>query len=90
MVQPPGRWLTVYVNTPTRAVAFVARWLVSGDPPGFYQVREDEPPRRVPAPHKTPELFSKLQVERDDARRPASSRPAAVAERAWKLARIVG
>jgi hypothetical protein len=47
--------MAVYVNTPTCAVAFVARWLVPGDPPGFYQVREDEPARRVPAQHhKTP------------------------------------
>lgn len=34
--------VAAYVNTPTCAVAFVARWLVTGDPPGFYQVREDE------------------------------------------------
>jgi|SRR5215472_18142892 len=45
--------MAVCVNTPTCAVAFVARWLVPGDPPGFYQVREDEPARRVPASHHT-------------------------------------
>lgn len=47
--------IAVFVNTPTCALAFVARWLVPGDPPGFYQLREDEPPRRVPLPpHKSP------------------------------------
>jgi hypothetical protein len=35
--------MAVYVSNPTCAVAFVARWLVPGDPPGFYQLREDEP-----------------------------------------------
>jgi hypothetical protein len=45
----------VYVSNPTCAVAFVARWLVPGDPPGFYELREDEPPRRVPIrAHSTP------------------------------------
>jgi hypothetical protein len=42
--------IAIYVNTPTCAVAFVAQWCVPGDPPGFYQVREDEPARRVPLP----------------------------------------
>lgn len=47
--------IAVDVNTPTCAVGFVARWLVPGDPPGFYEVREDEPARRVPLPaHKGP------------------------------------
>jgi hypothetical protein len=47
--------IAVYVNGPTCAVAYVARWCVPGDPPGFYEFREDEPERRVPAPHhKTP------------------------------------
>jgi hypothetical protein len=47
--------IAVYVNTPTCAVAFVARWCVPGDPPGFYQLREDEPERRIPnPPHKSP------------------------------------
>jgi hypothetical protein len=27
------------------ALGFVARWCSAGDPPGFYQVREDEPTR---------------------------------------------
>jgi len=40
--------VAVYLNTPTCAVAFVARWLTPGDPSGFYQLREDEPARRVP------------------------------------------
>lgn len=47
--------MAVYVSNPTCAVAFVARWLVPGNPPGLYDVRTDEPPRRVPAPdHSTP------------------------------------
>jgi len=47
--------VAVYVNTPTCAVAFVARWCVTGDPPGFYDLREQEPAQRVPTPfHKTP------------------------------------
>jgi hypothetical protein len=47
--------VAVYMNGPTCAVAFVARWLTPGDPPGFYEFRQDEPERRVPAPHhKTP------------------------------------
>jgi hypothetical protein len=29
----------VYMNGPTCAVAFVARWCVGGDPPGFYELR---------------------------------------------------
>ena len=40
--------VAVYVSTPTCAAAFVARWCVPGDPPGFYGLRQDEPPRRVP------------------------------------------
>jgi hypothetical protein len=39
----------VYMNGPTCAVAFVARWCVGGDPPGFYELRQDEPARRVPS-----------------------------------------
>lgn len=47
--------VAIYMSTPTCAVAFVARWLVLGDPPGFYQFRPDDPERRVPVPHhKTP------------------------------------
>jgi len=47
--------IAVYMNGPTCAVAFVARWCVSGDPPGFYEFRSAEPERRVSAPrHKTP------------------------------------
>jgi hypothetical protein len=46
--------VAVYVNTPTCAVAFVARWCVPGDPPGFYDLRQQEPARRVPVPfHST-------------------------------------
>lgn len=44
----PNDAVAVYVNTPTCAAAFVARWLVTGDPPGFYVLRPDEPARRVP------------------------------------------
>jgi len=40
--------VAVYVGTPTCAVAFVARWCVPGDPPGFYDLRRDDPERRVP------------------------------------------
>ena len=49
----------VYMNGPTCAVAFVARWCrpkvvtpegcVPGDPPGFYELRQDEPARRMPS-----------------------------------------
>jgi hypothetical protein len=39
----------VYMNGPTCAVAFVARWCVGDDPTGFYELRQDEPPRRVPS-----------------------------------------
>ena len=47
--------IAVYMNGPTCAVAFVARWCVPGDPPGFYEFRSDKPERRVPAPHhRTP------------------------------------
>jgi hypothetical protein len=48
--------LAVYVNTPACALAFVERWLVRGDdPPGFYELRQDEPAKRVPLPsHKSP------------------------------------
>jgi len=47
--------IAVYVNTPTCAVGFVARWCIPGDPPGFYELRQDEPARRVPQrQHKTP------------------------------------
>ena len=47
--------VAAYVSTPTCAVAFVARWCVPGDPPGFYDLRQQEPAQRVPTPfHKTP------------------------------------
>jgi hypothetical protein len=48
--------IAVYVNTPACALAFVARWLVPGnDPLGFYELRPDEPGKRVPLPaHKAP------------------------------------
>ena len=47
--------IAIYMNGPTCAVAFVARWCVPGDPPRFYELRQDEPARRVPAPHhRTP------------------------------------
>src|SRR5215469_4874036 len=47
--------MAVYVNSPTCAVAFVARWCVPGDPAGFYDLRQQEPAQRVPTPfHKTP------------------------------------
>jgi len=47
--------IAVYVNTPTCAMGFVARWLVPGEPHGFYEVRADEPTQRVPMPpHKSP------------------------------------
>jgi len=42
--------VAIYMNGPTCAVGFVARWCVPGDPPGFYDFRPDEPERRVPAP----------------------------------------
>src|SRR5215472_9640886 len=49
--------VAVYVRTPTCAVAFVARWCVPGEPPGFYDLRQQEPPPRVPTPfHKTPSV----------------------------------
>lgn len=41
--------IAVYMSGPTCAVAFVARWCVAGDPPGFYELRPDEPARRVPS-----------------------------------------
>jgi hypothetical protein len=40
--------IAVYVGSPTCATAFVARWCVPGDPPGFYDLRRDEPERRIP------------------------------------------
>jgi hypothetical protein len=47
--------VAVYVHTPTCAVGFVARWCVPGDPSGWYELRRDEPARRMPTPHhKTP------------------------------------
>ena len=39
--------VAVYVSSPTCAVAFVARWCVPGDPPGFYALRDGEPERRA-------------------------------------------
>jgi hypothetical protein len=57
--------VAVYVNTPTCAVAFVARWCVRGDPPGFYDLRRDEPERRVPIPaHGARILWGVLPVLR--------------------------
>jgi hypothetical protein len=41
--------MAIYVDTPSCALAFATRWLIPGDPSGFYQVR-DEPPRRASAP----------------------------------------
>jgi hypothetical protein len=47
--------IAVYMSGPTCAVACVARWCVPSDPPGFYQLRRDEPARRVPvAAHSWP------------------------------------
>jgi hypothetical protein len=40
--------VAVYVNTPICAVSFVARWCVPSDPPGFYDLRSDDPPRLIP------------------------------------------
>ena len=40
--------VAVYVNSPTCAVGFVARWCIPGDPPGFYELRQDEPAQREP------------------------------------------
>jgi hypothetical protein len=49
--------IAVYVNGPTCAVAFVARWCVPGDPPGFYELRREEPERRVlSGGHSSPPL----------------------------------
>lgn len=49
--------VAVYVGTPACAVAFVARWCVPGDPPGFYDLRKHEPVQRVPTPfHNTPSV----------------------------------
>src|ERR1700730_202262 len=39
--------IAIYMSGPTCAVAFVARWCVGGDPPGLYELRQDEPARRV-------------------------------------------
>jgi hypothetical protein len=52
----PAGGLAAYVNTPVCALAFVERWLVpSDDPSGFYELRHDEPAKRVPLPpHKRP------------------------------------
>ena len=41
--------IAIYMNGPTCAVAFVARWCTPGDPPGFYELRQDEPARRTPS-----------------------------------------
>ena len=47
--------IAIYMSGPTCAVAFVARWCVAGDPPGFYELRQDEPARRVPSGgHRSP------------------------------------
>ena len=47
--------IAIYMRGPTCAVAFVARWCVPGEPPGFYNFRVDEPERRVATEHhKTP------------------------------------
>jgi hypothetical protein len=39
-----------YAISPTWVVALIARWLIPGDPRGFYQVRVNEPAQRVPRP----------------------------------------
>jgi hypothetical protein len=39
--------IALYVNGPTCAVAFVARWCIPGDPPGFYELRQQEPERHM-------------------------------------------
>ena len=39
--------IAVYVANPTCALAFITRWCVAGDPPGLYQLRANEPERRV-------------------------------------------
>jgi hypothetical protein len=41
--------IAVYMNGPACAVASVARWYVPADPPGFYELRQDELLRRVPS-----------------------------------------
>jgi hypothetical protein len=51
--------VAVYLNGPTCAVGFVARWCrpkvvtpegcIPGDPPGFYALREDEPAQWEPS-----------------------------------------
>jgi hypothetical protein len=47
--------IAVYVGNPTCALAFLTRWCLPSDPPGFYKLRDDEPERRIPTPHhKTP------------------------------------
>jgi hypothetical protein len=47
--------IAVYVGNPTCALAFIARWCSPGDPPGLYELRSDEPARRVPlSHHRTP------------------------------------
>jgi hypothetical protein len=40
--------IAVYFREPACALGFVARRCIAGDPPGFYQVCEDEPVRRAP------------------------------------------
>jgi hypothetical protein len=45
-----GTRFAIYMTGPT-TFAFVARWCIPGDPPGFYQMRDHEPERRIPAPH---------------------------------------
>jgi hypothetical protein len=39
--------VAIYVSQPTCALAFVARWCTDSKD-GFYEMREDEPARRVP------------------------------------------
>jgi hypothetical protein len=47
--------VALYVNGPTCAAAFVARWCIPGDPSGFYELRQAEPERRVQsAGHSSP------------------------------------
>src|SRR5271163_3453153 len=47
--------VAVYVGTPICAVGFVARWCVPGDPPGFYELRSNDPSRFIPGPgHSAP------------------------------------
>jgi hypothetical protein len=47
--------IAVYVGNPTCALAFIGRWCMPGNPSGMYELREDEPQRRVlSAGHSSP------------------------------------